>query len=181
MADTATGDVAASDSEARNRVRAKLEPDEKVLWIGKPIPRIDPCAWFLGIFFGILLLGAGIEAAFRPETVAEIADDWYYLPVALLFVLIPFWDWWNRNRTLYFVSDRRAGIVPGSRFVSQLAENFKACFSFPRDAIHKPVVERASSNRVNIRFSGLGKGFVNLPSSDVAGVLAAFEKLTGEP
>lgn len=110
MADSATGAVGASNSEARNRVRAKLEPGEKVLWIGKPIPRIDPCAWFLGIFFGVLLLGAGIEATFRPET-----------------------------------------------------------------------MERASSNRVNIRFSGLGKGFVNLPSSDISDVLAAFEKLTGEP
>ena len=116
---------------------------------------------------------------FRPETAAEIADDWYFVPLAVLIALSPFWDWWNKRRTFYFVSDRRAGIVPGSRFVSQLAEEFKARFTFPHDAIHKPVVERVAPDRVNIRFSDLGNGFVNLPAADVPDVLAAFERLAG--
>lgn len=162
-----------------NRVQTRLEPGETVLWIGSPIPRIDPWAWFLGLFLGFLLLGAGVETLFRPETAAEIADDWYFVPLAVLIALSPFWDWWNKRRTFYFVSDRRAGIVPGSRFVLQLAEEFKARFTFPRDAIHKPVVERVAPDRVNIRFSGLGNGFVNLPAADVPDVLAAFERLAG--
>ena len=191
--------------DSRRRLLAALSPDERILWMGRPVFRRFP----LELVFRTAVVVAGIVAmAFAKDPSAGEAFErlieterflfvrmgwpfgWLFgivmlsLPVLLLVVIVIDGKWYlpaerrrEWSRRFFLVTDRRA-VSP----YDTVADDF--------DRLFPPVVKRVGRDRANVYFAARpgsppprrpnafnAVGFLDLPYADVPAALAALEEL----
>jgi len=122
----------------RPLVSPELRPNERIVWIGQPIP------WrfvkrFIGAFlFGILwsgFLGFWANGLVR-NMLAEKEPGWgalaffaaFLIPFSLMGVVLlswPFWSWRKAKRTIYVLTDQRAVVFDANWWQAVTIRSFE--------------------------------------------------------
>jgi hypothetical protein len=109
------------DDEALAVVKAHIDPDETILWVGRP----SPLAYALrsNVLLAVMgLAGVGMMVSLFARTFQRrstpsffsIWDPLFYLAISLFMATMaaaPLWTWLRARATVYALTDRRALIV----------------------------------------------------------------------
>ena len=121
-------DAVSEKEDLRRRVEARLDRNERLLWIGRPLRE----GWLWGslplFFFGLVwsaLVGFGVWQAVVPLWTGEGAgasaggpgrwgETLFFVPFVIVgigLVLSPLWAWLGARASAYAVTDRRAMVL----------------------------------------------------------------------
>lgn len=197
------------DASDRARAESALEPGEKIVWIGRPVPKFFTDGWFAPVLFGIMWssLSGFICGSFlwnvwfsdgsgrvtvngRSTTFAELGawDRWFitcfcavFLYIGVGILLSPVWNYLARRKTFFVVTDRRA-----IRFFSRFKRSTK-----PADMDMGAVPVKCRDGLVNVWFrtkvvqrkhgsSRVPDGFKSLKPADAEAACAALRAILPE-
>lgn len=171
------------------RIRRKLEPNEQLVWCGKPEPRGFNRTTLKMMLFGIqwtAITGALSGLIVWPSWFSEKPDPLLsrigitlciipFWAIAAVMLGAPFWRWLRQRRSLYAVTDKSALIVGALRTAVWRRWDIPV----PDRADHRNGLTDIifAETPYSIDGRSLPVGFLNLPAAEAAAAEEALKRL----
>ncbi len=174
--------------ETLQRIRSRLDLNERLVWCGKPVPRAFNKTTLSMMLFGLpwtaitgLVSGGFFLAEDLPAFPLRLFLILFFIPfyvVAISMLGAPLWSLLRQRRWVYVVTDKSARIMGAFRCTTWRRQEL----DFLDRADHRNGLTDIHFSHASYMINGSHplQGFINLPTAEASAAIAALKALRGE-